>query len=279
MSPDKIARIAEEVVRELRERGLAPGGLPARADRPGAAATGATIRPYGPASSSAAPPSASSSRPGASFAAGPSASGALRPEQVGVSPDGRPTCTVNVSNRHIHLTRADFETLFGPGAEPTPRNMLMQPGQYAAEQTVTLLAGRGRGIESVRILGPLRKYTQIEISRTDAFYLGISPPVRGSGDVKGSAGGTLVGPKGTLVLKEGIIVADRHIHTPPDVATRFGLADNQMIRVRVFHGDKPTTMEMVRIRVLDEFLLEMHVDTDDANAAGIRNGDRVEMVF
>jgi putative phosphotransacetylase len=267
---ERVARITAEVLEELRRLGHP---TIARGARPFATSTPAQIRPYGG-------PSGTSSTPTSPASAVPtSAPGAtLRPEDVGVSPTGKPTVTVNVSNRHIHLTPKDFETLFGKGAEPTPRNMLMQPGQFASKETVSLIAGRGRAIENVRILGPLRKYTQIEISRTDGYHLGIRPPVRNSGNVKGSAAGTLIGPKGTLVLSEGIIIADRHIHTPPEIARRFGLADNQMIRVRIFHSEKPTILEQVRIRVLDEFLLEMHLDTDDANATGIVNGDRVEML-
>lgn len=258
---EKIARITAEVLEELRRL-----GHPAL--RTGAGARGsappAHILPYGAPRHSAAAPAVSGAT--------------LRPEEVGISESGKPTVTCNVSNRHIHLTEKDFETLFGKGAQPTPRNMLMQPGQFASKETVSLIAGRGRAIENVRILGPLRKYTQIEISRTDAFYLGIRPPVRNSGDVKGSAAGTLIGPKGTLVLSEGIIIADRHIHTPPEIAQRFGLANNQMIRVRIGNTEKPTILEQVRIRVLDEFLLEMHLDTDDANATGVQNGHRVEML-
>ncbi len=203
----------------------------------------------------------------------------LRPEELGVSPDGFPTVTCNVSNRHIHVTREDLETLFGPGAELKVRNHLMQPGQFASEQTVSLIAGRGRVIENVRILGPCRRYTQVEISRTDGFFLGIRPPVRNSGQIKGSAAGTLVGPKGTLVMKEGIIIADRHIHTTPEVATNFGLENNDFVRVRIGHTDKPTILDRVRIRVLDEFAMEMHLDNDDANACGVSSGDRLEMLI
>lgn len=281
---DKIARIAAEVIEELRGMGLVGGGLGTTAPPQN---TGAVIRPYGaPISAPAAPALSSASVSGSSIIAAvaaktysPPTGGALRPEDPGVSPNGRPTVTCNVSNRHIHLSRESLEVLFGKGAELTPRNDLMQPFQFAAQETVSLIAGRGRTIENVRILGPLRKYTQIEISRTDSFYLGIQPPVRASGDIKGSAGATLVGPKGTLVLKEGIIIADRHIHTPPQVARQFGWADNQIIQARVFHTEKPTILERMRIRISDEFLFEMHIDNDDANAAGVVSGDRMELVF
>lgn len=244
----RIERLTREVLEQVRRRA---GG----ADAAGAAAP------------AAAPP------PGPAFSA------TLRPEELGRSPDGFPTVTCNISNRHIHVTREDLEVLFGPGAELKVRNHLMQPGQFASEQTVSLIAGRGRVIENVRILGPCRRYTQVEISRTDGFFLGIRPPVRNSGDLKGSAAGTLVGPKGTLVLKEGIIIADRHIHTTPEVAGRFGLRNNDFIRVRIGHTDKPTILDRVRIRVLDEFVMEMHLDNDDANAAALQNGDRVELLL
>lgn len=238
---EKIARITSEVARELKERG------------------------YGQSTGSGAD-------------AQPVRAATLAPEEVGISPGGAPTVTCNVSNRHIHLTREDFATLFGDGEEPTVRNMLMQPGQFASEQTMSLIAGRGRAIEHVRLLAPLRKFTQIEISRTDGFFLGIRPPVRASGNIEGSAAATLIGPKGTLLLRQGIIVADRHIHTPPEVAERFGLVNNQLIRVRVFHTEKPTIFENVRIRIDAAFVLEMHIDNDDANSAGIVSGDRLEMI-
>ncbi len=260
MESDRIAAITERVLAELTAKGFGP---PA-GQSIGETATAARIRPY-------------STRGAAEGVAVAGAS--LRPEEIRLSPARRPMVTCNVSNRHVHLTQEHFEILFGAGAKLTPRNMLMQPGQFAAVETVSLIAGRGRAIEHVRILGPLRRYTQVEISRTDGFYLGLRPPVRASGNVKESAGGTLVGPKGTLVLSEGVIVADRHIHTPPGVAERFGLANNQMIRVGVFHTAKSTILEQVRIRVSEEFLLEMHVDTDDANACGIESGDRVELLL
>lgn len=252
----RIERLTREVLEQVRRRGGASLGPEASAVR------GDIVPPGGPAPAPAPP----------------AFTGTLRPDELGLSPDGHPTVTCNVSNRHIHVTQQDLETLFGPGAQLTVRNHLMQPGQFASEQTVSLIAGRGRVIENVRILGPCRRYTQVEISRTDGFFLGIRPPVRNSGELKGSAAGTLVGPKGTLILNEGIIVADRHIHTTPEVASRFGLSNNQFIRVRIGHTDKPTLLERVRIRVLDEFVMEMHLDNDDANACGVANADRLEML-
>lgn len=276
---EKVARITAEVLAELREGGPGGGGE-SGAGSPLSAGTAIDV---------GVPGRAGGERDSTDIATadiGPTnitpadvATATLRPEQMGVSPAGRPTLTCNISNRHIHVTQEALEKLFGPGAELQVRNELMQPGQFASEQTVSLIAGRGRAIESVRILGPCRKFTQIEISRTDGFYLGIRPPVRLSGDIKGSAGGTLVGPYGTLVLEEGIIVADRHIHTPPAIAEELGLKNNQFVRVRVFHSDKPALLERVRIRVNEEFVLEMHLDNDDANACGIESGDRLELVL
>ena len=127
------------------------------------------------------------------------------------------------------------------------------------------------GYENVRILGPVRNRTQVEISRTDAIYLGLNPPVRPSGDLKGSSPITLVGPKGTLVLPEGCIVANRHVHMSPSDAQRFGLQDNDLIQVEVL-GEKSLIFNNVQVRVKDNFRLEMHLDTDDANASGITTG-------
>lgn len=248
----RIERITREVLEQVRRRGAGDMPPPGGSVSPDAVPNAAPRRVSG---------------------------GTLRPEELGLSTEGFPTVTCNVSNRHIHVTKDDLEVLFGKGAELKARNHLMQPGQFASEQTVSLIAGRGRVIENVRILGPCRRYTQVEISRTDGFFLGIRPPVRNSGDLKGTAGGTLIGPKGTLVLKEGIIVADRHIHTTPQVAERFGLKNNDFIRVRIGHTDKPTILDRVRIRVLDEFVMEMHLDNDDANACGVSSGDRVEMLL
>lgn len=260
MTPDheKITRYARQIAEELRRPVEPPSGA-AVAERP---ALRARIHPYG-----------------ARAAGGGATAGELRPEDPGLSPEGRPTVTCNVSNRHVHLTSEDFAALFGPGAALTKLRDLMQPGQFASRETVSLIAGRGRAIENVRILGPLRRFTQVEISRTDGYWLGIRPPVRPSGTTRGSAAGTLIGPKGTLVMAEGIIVADRHIHAPPAVAGRFGLRDGQLIRARAFHTEKPAILENVRIRVNEEFAFEMHLDNDDANAIGIESGDRLELLI
>ena len=182
---------------------------------------------------------------------------------------------VGVSNRHIHLTREDLDTLFGKDYELTPIKDLSQPGQYACKETCTLIGPSMRPIENVRILGPLRSKSQVEIAVTDSYVLKVKPPVRESGKVEGSAPITIVGPKGVLTLKEGCIIANRHIHMSPADAARFGVKDGDYIDVDVFSGTKRTRWFDVQIRASEKFTLEMHVDTDDANAVGIKNGSTV----
>ena len=185
---------------------------------------------------------------------------------------------VGISNRHIHLSKADLETLFGAGYELTPMKELSQPGQYACKETLTLLGPSMRCIENVRVLGPLRKTSQVEISKTDSFTLKVKPPVRESGKTEGSAPVIIVGPKGIVSLSEGCIIANRHIHMSPDDAAKFNVTDGQYIDVDVNSGTRRTRWFDVQIRVHPQFRLEMHVDTDDANAVGIGNGSTVTVV-
>ncbi|MCO5168282.1 MAG: acetate/propionate family kinase [Planctomycetes bacterium] len=174
---------------------------------------------------------------------------------------------IAVSARHVHLNQEALETLFGPGATLTPRNDLSQPGQFACHETVNLIGPRRR-IDGVRILGPLRSKCQVEISRTDEFHLGVDAPVRHSGHVEGSAPITLEGPKGTLTLQEGLICAWRHIHMHPDDARAFGVQDGDEVQVEVSGGPgRDLIFGDVVIRVSPKFRLEMHIDTDEANAA------------
>lgn len=184
---------------------------------------------------------------------------------------------VGVSNRHIHLNQADLETLFGVGYQLTPLKDLSQPGQYACKETLTLVGPAMRPIEGVRVLGPLRKQSQVEISLTDSYVLKVKPPVRESGKIAGSAGVTIIGPKGVVQLKEGCIIANRHIHMSPDDGVRFGVQDGDTVTVDV-EGTRRTRWYDVQVRVHKDFRLEMHVDTDDANAAGIGNGFKVKVV-
>jgi len=185
---------------------------------------------------------------------------------------------VGVSNRHIHLTREDCDTLFGKGYELTPMKDLSQPGQYACKEQLTIIGPSLKAIEGVRVLGPLRKASQVEISRTDSFTLKVKPPVRESGDVKGSAPITIIGPKGIVKLNEGCILANRHIHMSLDDARRFGVNDGDYCSVITKGDGKRTTLYDVQIRANEKFILEMHLDTDDANACGIGNNATVTLV-
>lgn len=185
---------------------------------------------------------------------------------------------VGVSNRHIHLTREHLDVLFGAGYELTPLKDLSQPGQYACKEQLTLIGPSLRAIEGVRVLGPLRKASQVEISRTDSYTLKIKPPVRESGDLAGSAPITIVGPKGLVQLKEGCIIANRHIHMSPADGAKYGVSDGDYVSVQTVGDGKRTTLYDVQIRVSDKFVLEMHLDTDDANACGIGNCSKVKLI-
>lgn len=183
---------------------------------------------------------------------------------------------VGVSNRHIHLSQQDVEILFGKGHQLTKKKELMG-GQFACEECCTIVGLKLRAIENVRVLGPARKATQVEISSTDARKLGINVPVRESGDTAGSAPIAIVGPKGAVYCKEGCIVAARHIHMSPSDAAKSGVVDGQYVSVSV-DNERGTTFDKVKIRVDDSFTLEMHIDTDEANASEIKQGDKVVIV-
>ena len=187
------------------------------------------------------------------------------------------TVPVGVSNRHIHLNREDADILFGKGYELNPLKDLSQPGQYACKETLTIVGPSLRPIENVRVLGPLRSASQVEISRTDSYTLKVKPPVRESGKLAGSAPITIIGPKGVVTLKEGCIIANRHIHMSLEDGERFGVKDNDYVTVNA-EGERRTRFFDVQVRVSDKFRLEMHLDTDDANAAALGNGSRVKIV-
>jgi putative phosphotransacetylase len=178
---------------------------------------------------------------------------------------------VGVSARHIHLSQEHIELLFGAGYELKPMKPLSQPGQFAAEETVAVFGPKGK-FDKVRILGPARKASQIEISKTDSFQLGIDAPVRESGNIEGTPGITVKGPAGEVVLERGVIIAARHIHFHTKEAAEWGIRDKQLLRVRV-GGTRPLVFEDVIARISDQFALDMHIDTDEANAAGIKNGE------
>ena len=185
---------------------------------------------------------------------------------------------IAVSARHFHLCAASFEKLFGPGRQPTRWRDISQPRQYACEEKANLIGPRGR-IDGVRLLGPLRGKDQVEISRTDEFKLGVDAPVRDSGKVEGSAPIILEGPAGTLHLREGLICAKRHIHMAPADAKRFAVKDGDEVEVRVTGGPRDLTFGDVLIRVSPMFVLEMHIDTDEANAAEIDQGSSGGLVY
>lgn len=179
---------------------------------------------------------------------------------------------IAISARHIHLTNDAVQALFGEGHTLTPYKPLSQPGQYACEEKVSVVGPKGR-IDNVRILGPVRSDNQVEISRTDEFVLGVDAPVRDSGDVAHSPGITLVGPKGSLTLTHGLICARRHIHMHTDDAARFGVSDGDVVEVAVDSEGRDLVFGDVLVRVSPKYALEMHVDTDEANAAELRPGD------
>ncbi|MDP2310770.1 MAG: acetate/propionate family kinase [Pseudomonadota bacterium] len=178
---------------------------------------------------------------------------------------------IAISARHLHLTQAAVEILFGVGHTLTVHKMISQPGQFAAEEKVTLIGPR-RSIEGVRVLGPTRRACQVEVSRTDEFFLGLDAPIRDSGDVANSPGLTLEGPAGRLTLGEGLICARRHIHMAPEDAARFGVADRDVVEVAVDSDGRDLVFRDVLVRVSPSFVLEMHVDTDEANAAELSPG-------
>ena len=178
------------------------------------------------------------------------------------------TIPIAVSARHCHLTQETVEELFGEGYELTPRNPLSQPDQFAAEETVRVV-GPGGVLEKVRILGPTRDYNQVEVARTDEFKLGIDAPVRMSGDIDQSAGVTLEGDAGQVTLSEGLICAWRHIHMTPADAERFGVEHRDVVEVAVNTDERDLIFGDVIIRVSEDYRLEMHIDTDEANAANL----------
>jgi putative phosphotransacetylase len=183
---------------------------------------------------------------------------------------------VGVSARHVHLTQEHVEALFGKGYQLTKKKDLMG-GQFASNEQVTIVGLKLRAIENVRILGPVRSRTQVEISATDARTLGIKAPIRESGHLDGSAPIAIVGPKGAIYLKEGAIIAMRHIHMTPSDAQAAGLKNGDIVSVRA-DNERGTIFNHVVIRVDPKFTLEMHIDTDEANAAGIKQGDTVRIV-
>ena len=184
--------------------------------------------------------------------------------------------SIGVSNRHVHLTRGHLNVLFGDNYELQRKNDLNQPGQYASTSVLTIKTDKNQ-IDNVRVLGPTREYTQVEISKTDAYKLGIDPPIRDSGDIKGSSPITLIGPNGTLNLEEGCIIATRHIHVTKEHLKLYGLEGIDKVNVRIY-GEKGGIISNVHLKVSDEAFFELHLDTDDANANLIKDGDIGEIL-
>ena len=183
---------------------------------------------------------------------------------------------IGISNKHLHLSEQDLATLFGAGHKLTPYKELVQPGQYAAHEQVDIVGPKGT-FKNIRIIGPTRPKTQVEVSLTDARALGIDPPVRESGKLDGSPGVKLVGPKGEIILASVTIAALRHIHLSPEQAKEAGLQDKDLVDVKT-SGKRPLIFEDVLIRSGEGHFREFHIDTDEANAAGIANNDEAEII-
>lgn len=183
---------------------------------------------------------------------------------------------IGVSARHVHLTQEHVEQLFGKGYQLTKKKELMG-GQFASNETVTIVGLKLRAIENVRVLGPVRKQSQVEISATDAIKLGVKAPIRESGKLAGSAPVAVVGPRGVVYLEEGCIIAQRHIHMSPADALAAGVHDGDIVSVKA-DNERGTIFNHVKIRVDDSFTLEMHIDTDEANAAKTATGQTVSIL-
>ena len=183
---------------------------------------------------------------------------------------------IGVSNRHIHVSRKDLDTLYGEGYELTKFKDLKQPGQYASNEFVKIIGPKGK-FPNVRILGPIRNETQVEISISDGFKLGIKPPIRESGKLKDSAGFKIVGPKGEIVKSQGCIAALRHIHMDKKTAEKLKLKDKDIVEVKV-PGERYTILGSVLVRISDNYELEMHIDMDEANACNLKNNDTVKII-
>ncbi|TGE40081.1 phosphate propanoyltransferase [Desulfosporosinus fructosivorans] len=184
---------------------------------------------------------------------------------------------VGISNRHIHLSQEHIEILFGAGYTLTKMKDLSQPGQFASEETVTLIGPKG-SLPGVRVLGPARKASQVELTGTDTFKIGVKPPVRDSGKLDDTPGIDVEGPNGRVHMDQGVIVAARHIHMTPQDATKYSLKDGDHVRV-VVPGPRGGVLEQVLVRVNPEYALDLHVDTDEGNAFGLFNGQQLDVLL
>jgi putative phosphotransacetylase len=189
---------------------------------------------------------------------------------------GAPTLAVHASARHMHVSREDLDQLFGPGYELTVDRPLYQEGNFAAKETVTLIGPRSRLISNLRILGPLRSRTQVELAFTDAVSLGLEVPIRLSGDMDGTPGAVLMGPRGVVEMKEGVIRAAMHVHMGPGDAAHYGVEHGDEMKLRV-GGEAGLIFSRVRVRVGKDFRLDVHMDTDEANACGLHLTKDIEL--
>ena len=193
-------------------------------------------------------------------------------------PSSAPTLVVDASARHMHVSREHLDQLFGQGYELTVHRPLYQPGQFAAKETVTLIGPRSRLISNLRILGPIRSRSQVELAFTDTISLGLdNVPIRLSGDIDGTAGAFVMGPRGMVELKEGVIRAAMHAHMNPAEAAYYGVKHGDEMKLRV-GGAAAVTFERVRVRVDKNVLLNVHMDTDEANACGLHLAKEIELV-
>jgi putative phosphotransacetylase len=183
---------------------------------------------------------------------------------------------VNVSARHMHVTQADLETLFGAGSKLTKLKDLYQEGEFASEQLVTLVGPRQRIIPNVRILGPVRHYTQIELSYTDGIYLGIDLPLRISGNHEGTPGCTVLGPEGSIVLGKGVVRAERHVHTSTEDMAYYGVKDGDYLKLKI-DGPCGVIFDRVRVRYHPKVILEVHIDTDEGNCCDLESATHIEL--
>jgi len=199
-------------------------------------------------------------------------------EYLGKGKNGAtPVLTVQTSSRHMHVCREDMDVLFGPGSELTFDRPLFQEGNFAAKETVTIVGPRSRLISNLRILGPMRKQSQVELAFTDAIMLGFSDiPVRLSGNIAGTPGAIIIGPKGVVELKEGLIRAAIHVHMNPAEATHFGVAKGDRMKLRI-GGEAGVTFNNVHVRIDPTSRLNVHMDTDEANACGIHLTKQIEL--
>ena len=204
------------------------------------------------------------------------ANGSPGPADHAIPAGFRPNLVVNISARHAHLTQGAVDVLFGPGYQLTALKRLYQNTDFASNETIAVVGPRQRMIPGIRILGPCRTFTQVELSLTDAISLGIEIPVRLSGDIAGTPGCLLIGPKGSLVLENGVIRAERHVHMGPKDAEFYGVKAKDRMNLRV-EGPCPTTLEGLLVRTHPDWKLEVHIDTDEANCCDLTHATKVTL--